>query len=207
MKVSSPRFRLLILLSILGIVGVYAFPRYYRILNSPKGLSTTGGEELFIKIPCPYFSQQDPKWRSETIGESGGSIGSYGCTLCAAAMALNAFGISCNPQTLNHQLSAKSGFTSSGLLVWESLRSLAGDSFSVVLKDRPSHSYLDARLKEGTPVIAKVLWNGEIWHWVLVTGKEANQYLVADPLVPDDPHSPATSYPEGFFAVRHLTRR
>ncbi len=207
MKVSGPRFRFLILLGILAIVCVYAFPRYYRLLKGVQGLSTAGGDELFIEIPCPYFAQRDPRWRSDLIGDSGGSIGNYGCTLCAAAMALNIHGISCTPQTLNQQLSAASGFTSGGLLVWESLRSFAGDSYRIVLNDRPTHSFLDARLKEGTPVIAKVLWKGEIWHWVLITGKKGDQYLVADPLVPDDPHTPATSYPDGFFALRHLARR
>lgn len=203
----APRSRLLVLFGILGIVCVYAFPRYYRLLSGPKGLSTRGGEELFIEIPCPYFTQKDSRWKSDLIGESGGSIGNYGCTVCAAAMALNSFSISCTPQTLNNELSANSGFTSGGLLIWESLRSFAGESFGIAINDQPTHSYLDARLKEGTPVIAKVLWQGTIWHWVLITGKKADQYLVADPLVPDDPHSPATSYPEGFFAVRHLTRR
>ncbi len=208
MKYFSKKIRLILLFLILIAVCIYAVLRYLesRIVR-PTGLPTRGGQKLQIEIPCPYFSQQDSRWAEDEMGASGGNLANYGCTLCSASMSLNALGIESDPKSLNQHFSETGGYTESGLLIWEALRKVAGDDYQMVIKDRATHAYLDEQLSAGTPVIAKVLWKRQIWHWVLITGKEGDQYLVADPLVPDNAHLEATHYPDGFFSVRHLVRR
>lgn len=204
------RLRLIIALILFTTVLAVAALVYMRSQSKPapaQGIPTQGGESLSIKIDVPYFAQADPEWKNDTLGESGDSLASYGCTVCSAAMALHAFDKPCTPKTLNTYLSDNGGFTANGLLIWSALRKYAGeDSYNMVIKNSTTHDYLDQQLKLGIPVIAKVLWQRRIWHWVLITGKEGNHYLIADPLVPDNPHIKANDYPEGFFSIRHLKK-
>jgi len=173
-------------------------------LTGYKGTATNGGKHLNIKIDSPHFSQYDPRWKSERLGYTRAKLEDYGCTLCATAMSLNAIGIECTPKTLNETLRNNSGYTSSGKLRWSKLEKLSEGNFRIVQKNSASHAYIDAQLMKNIPVIAKVQWQGQFWHWVLITGKKGTQYLIADPLAPDQAHRVADYYPEGFFSVRHL---
>ena len=201
MKVALKRM----LIAAVVVASIFISPWALRNFIKPKPISTKGGELLSIKIPCQHFSQVDLRWKSDELGNSSGTVGNYGCTLCCAAMSLNSLGVKCDPQSLNNYLTQNDGYTESGLLIWSSLEKFAGDGFEIKIRDHLSHAYLDKQLKQGTPMIAKVLWEGKIWHWVLLTGKEKDQYLIADPLSSNNnPHMPATMYSEGFFSVRHL---
>ena len=134
-------------------------------------------------------------------------MASYGCTVCSASMALAAYGIEIDPGELNRRLRSEAGFTRSGLLIWASLAEIAGPRFDVVVRDRFGHGELDDSLMAGDPVIAKVLYGGSIWHWVLVVGKRDLDYLILDPLSTAEAPTPARDlYPDGFYAMRHLTR-
>ncbi|MEO0414240.1 MAG: C39 family peptidase, partial [Verrucomicrobiota bacterium] len=191
----APPIRLFILLAIFAGVCVFALPRYQKIIEqkkvekavteqktpdaAPVALPVRGGEKLDIQIQVPYFSQKDPRWANDELGKSGGTLGGYGCTLCSATMSLHAFGIDADPKALNQHFTETGGYTESGWLIWEALRKYAGNDFEMVVKPSATHAYLDQQLKNQTPVIAKVLWQGQIWHWVLITGKKGDQYLIA----------------------------
>ncbi|MGC9347007.1 MAG: hypothetical protein ACP5JG_02615 [Anaerolineae bacterium] len=90
------------------------------------------------------YSQLDDRWQRIKLGESGSTIGKYGCLLCAVASGLTDMGVLIHelppdPPRLNRWLARNKGFTGSSgqrnLFVFDSMREL-----DVRLVD-----YIDAR--------------------------------------------------------------
>ncbi len=121
-------------------------------------------------------------------------------------MALTSQGHEILPDQLNDELLENDGFTKSGLLIWKGVESVTNGDFGVTLNGRPTHKILDRELERSNPIIAKVLFNGEIWHWVLIVGKEGLEYLIHDPLVLDSEYSPMSDYPTGIYSIRYLKK-
>ncbi len=119
-------------------------------------------------------------------------------------MALTARGYPVTPAELNTKLTDKNGFTESGLLIWGAVSKVAGWKYGIVVDDHPTHAKLDTQLAKGNPIIAKVLYENRIWHWVLITGKDGTDYLMHDPLGKGTPHEPMTRYSSGIYTIRHL---
>lgn len=160
-----------------------------------------------VQISTPHFHQADPRWANEELGSSGGTLKSEGCTVCCAAMALVANGANeheTDPLELNQQLRDNGGFTERGLLIWEALAEVAGPDITVRVKDRFTHKVIDESLDRQQPVLARVLYLGRIWHWVLIIGKEGTDFLIHDPLSTSFPHVAKDRYPDGFHAIRYL---
>ncbi len=178
------------------------FPGWFE----PAPLASVGGEPLSVCIDVMPYLQLDPTWRAEKMGNSNGSLGRYGCTVCATAMALTSQGNPINPSELNRVLTEQGGFTASGLLIWASIKEASEDRFGIRIVDRCSHAYLDNQLKAGNPLIAKVLYENRIWHWVLITGKEGDRYLMHDPLGIGVKHEVMEEEFPQIYAIRHLVK-
>ena len=160
-----------------------------------------------IKIPVSVFLQKDPRWASQQLGPSSDTIGGYGCTLCSMAMALGSQGFEVSPEELNQRLKDNGGFTENSLLIWGAIQKVTGGQFEVEIHNRPDHALINRELEKGNPLIAKVLYDNRIYHWVLVTGKDETGYLIADPLGKGEAHETMENYPSGIFAVRFLKKR
>ncbi|MBK1791766.1 C39 family peptidase [Persicirhabdus sediminis] len=174
----------------------------------PAGLPSTGGEPMQVRIQLDQlYRQHDARWASCQLAGTEETIASHGCTVCATAMALSANGYALNPAQLNTQLIENDGFTKSALLIWKAISTISNGNLSVTVDDAPSHQLIDQELKRGNPVIAKVFYQKRIFHWVLITGKQGNDYLIHDPLGIGTPHDSMHEYPDGIYAVRYLTRR
>ena len=203
----KPRRRLVILLLILLATGAFA---YYKFTSRPPapsgGLSVTGGSEMSVRIETPLFRQWDPRWGNDKLGSTSASLRNYGCTVSATAMALTSQGIKIEPGELNSQLTANNGFTDSGLLIWKGIETVTNEEFGIALNNALSHQLIDQQLKKGNPLIAKVFYNEEIWHWVLITGKEGSQYLMHDPLSVAGKHQSMKDYRSGIFGIRYLKK-
>lgn len=196
-------FLVLLLLSGLAI----AF--YIRLTNTtegPQGLPVSGGRPMDVKIDSKYFQQFDRRWSRERLGPSEGLLAHYGCTVCATAMALTSKEIEIDPSELNRSLNENHGFTESGLLIWKGIEAVTEDQFTVDVINKPTYNVIDDQLAKGNPVIAKVFYNSEIWHWVLIVGKTGTEYLMHDPLG-DRPFESMKEYPHGIFAVRYLLEK
>lgn len=187
-------------LIVLGGLGIAAWQLRER--NSPP-ISARGGEPFqnFATLESPSYLQSDDRWRDEKIG-GGGRLGDVGCAVCSLAMALEHFGAHYTPKELNDQLKAKDGYTWRGWLKWQAILSVTGDKITVEAVRKPSHGDIDTALKNRYPVIAKLLINGTIPHWVLIVGKQGTNYLMRDPL--GDGHSvePVSKYESDIFGVR-----
>ena len=86
------------------------------------------------------------------------------------------------------------------------MSAVTNGSVRVHLDDRPSFGDIDSQLTAGNPVLAKVLYDNRIWHWVLITGKSATDYLIHDPLSTGSQFERMSEYPRGIYAIRYLEK-
>ena len=130
----------------------------------------------------PIYLQKDPRWQEETIGGSQETIGQVGCTLCCVSMALAHYGIQLMPNQLNELLKANQGYTQQGWLKWHTVSQITHHQTRFTIPSKPRTDLIETALSAGEPVIAKIyLWQTQP-HWVLIVGKQGNNYLVKDPL-------------------------
>lgn len=207
---TSPRKKIWIGLSILALAAIAAAILIRRpIKQSPLaiGVPISGGAAMERRIAAPLFKQWNPAWSKQMLGATEFPIATTGCTVCCVAMALSSKGVPFDPAKLNGQLTARQAFTATGLLIWSGVSGVTNGSVKVRLDDHPSFESIDAQLSAGNPVLAKVLYDNRVWHWVLITGKSASEYLMHDPLSPGPEYERMTAYPQGIFAIRYLEKR
>ena len=80
-----------------------------------------GGIPVFgrIEIPLEPFYQDDPHWSQDILGKSTDTIGSAGCALSSAAMALRFYGVDLDPQQLNDYLTKYDGYEGVAWIKWD----------------------------------------------------------------------------------------
>ena len=175
-----------------------------------SGAITGAGGEAFPDSPIietPVYRQHDRAWEGERIGGTGETLGRVGCTVCCLAMGLGHFGIQQTPKELNERLKANNGFSLRGWLRWEAVSRLTDGKVYVDFRAPLKHETIDAALKAGQPVLAKVFINRVITHWVLVVGKEGTEYLIEDPLGSGQKPTRLSGYSSGVHAIRILKER
>ncbi len=145
-----------------------------------------------LRFNTQPLSQRDPLWRDMPLGfaTDGRTIGSEGCTLTCVTMMANGFGFQETPATLNEKLKAlgpNQGFFGA-LIAWfgvaRVLPGLRVDKL-VECRNKPAPmAEIDAALDSGLPVIVELDMSpspGFQNHWVLLYGREGNDYLMHDP--------------------------
>jgi peptidoglycan hydrolase CwlO-like protein len=124
-----------------------------------------------------YFSQRDSRWGSQRIGNSKSLMKDYGCAVTAVAMAFKKQGANITPGTL-----AKQKIFEYDLIRWPGSWSPSIKLASSVGHGNISWSKIDSQIKNGSPVIVYIKkTNGRGGHYVVVTGKDAKDYIVHDP--------------------------
>jgi ABC-type bacteriocin/lantibiotic exporter with double-glycine peptidase domain len=154
-------------------------------------------------IATANYLQRDTKWAHETIGGSNERIASVGCAVCTLAMALDHYGIKITPKGLNDYLKSNAGYTRRGWLKWDSVSKISEGRVSLDYLGKPTFQKIDAALTNGEPVIAKVVIN-QTPHWVLIVGKEKNEYLIRDPLGGGKSLRQLSYYRSGLYEIRIL---
>lgn len=133
------------------------------------------------------YSQQDPQWKNNKIGGGSDTIGYIGCALTCLSMYISGWGCAETPGSLNARLTARGGFINEAI-VWGSVTGIYPQIKSTGLtlctnSDAPLPQ-IDASLAAGNPVIVEVDYSpasGLQTHWVLLYGKQGNDYLMQDP--------------------------
>jgi peptidase C39-like protein len=133
------------------------------------------------------YSQQDPQWRDNPIGGGPDTIGYIGCALTCVSMYISGWGFSETPASLNKKLNAHGGFSGEAI-VWSAVTGIYPQVKSAGLTvctdgDAPL-AQIDAALAAGNPVIAEVDYKPEPGlqtHWVLLTAKKGDDYVIQDP--------------------------
>jgi hypothetical protein len=142
---------------------------------------------MLLKNIAP-IGQRDPKWKDKKLGTSSVSIGDAGCVLCCATIISRFYGHDVWPDWLNEQMVKVNGYYDTNLWQWHKLTEIFPDIKVHKLIDcytTPAPlNEIDKRLEEGHPVIVCVDFDpkpGVQTHYVVIFGKEGDDYYLADP--------------------------
>ncbi len=133
------------------------------------------------------YSQRDPAWKNNLLANGPDTIGYMGCALTCVAMYSSGWGHTETPATLNLKLRSHGGFVHEAI-VWGGITQFHPEIRSTGLTlcmtvDAPL-ARIDASLAAGQPVIVEVDYSPEAGlqtHWLLVYGKQGDDYLIQDP--------------------------
>jgi hypothetical protein len=117
-------------------------------------------------------------------------------------MAFSQLGFPIDPKTLNAELKKRDGYTRSGWLKWPVAAGIARGAIAIELPEKPSHAAIEAALRAGNPVIARILLWDTYTHWVLIVGKEGSEYLVKDPLCQAETIEKLSTLSKNILAIR-----
>ena len=139
------------------------------------------------------LSQNDPRWKNLKLGfHATETIGEQGCALTCLAMMATGYAFPETPDHLNNklkELGPNNGYMSS-LMVWSGLTRLYP---KIVIKELYVCSdvkpvpldRVDSLLSYGQTVLVEIdssMATGEQSHWVLLTEKNDDDYIMLDPL-------------------------
>lgn len=128
------------------------------------------------------FSQKDPRWQSDRLGRTSDTMGSDGCLVTAAAMALTNLGFQTNPKDLNHRLTQTESYTPQGWLIWDGIRRVTDGRAIATYYDEVDAETIDACMTRGDyPMVQFYLPNGRS-HWAMIVRNDARGYHMRDPL-------------------------
>ncbi len=132
-----------------------------------------------VALSVSDFKQTDSRWANVTLGSSGKTIGSVGCTTTAIAM-MESYrtGTTIYPDAMSKKLS----YSSSGNLYWP----------SNYLNDTSSSGYLEKiynLLASGKPVLMGAKNSSGKQHWVVVKGFGGGDSLSASQFTINDPET------------------
>jgi hypothetical protein len=202
MKGNIRRSSAFLLVTLLLSIAVFCFFRF-RPSTSTVVIPSVNGTPLQVAVlSTPHFLQTDPNWSKEQIGGSGETLSKVGCTICCVAMVLHGYGVSLGPRELNEELKRADGYTANGLLKWDSIVRITNGRVLPSYIGAPDAEKIDSALKNGHPIIAKVMLRNVVQHWVLIVGKEGTEYLVRDPLRPEITRLSAVA--ANIYAIRIL---
>ena len=162
-------------------------------LSSKSTIVTLMGDNTIGK----YFPQDDPAWVSTKYDHSTvDSIGNAGCLLIDFAMALTAFGINVDPNSLNSWMNQNPKRWNGEQVMWADLSNYTGSTLYVMdekyglgIKSNilppvvSDFTQMDATLANRFPVFAEVYdADNNSTHWILITGKTSTgDYTILDP--------------------------
>jgi ABC-type bacteriocin/lantibiotic exporter with double-glycine peptidase domain len=155
----------------------------------------------------PIYLQTDPRWIDQKIGGSQEKFGAVGCTVTCVSMALSHFGIKLLPDKLNELIKHINGYTKDGCLIWNSISKITNNKINIKVPCRPDYDSIDSALRKNQPVIAKVFLNGRVPHWVLIIGKDKNEYLIKDPLGDGKSINKISKFNSNIYSIRIVTRK
>jgi hypothetical protein len=203
-KVKFTRKRILI--GLLLAVVVMATPFAWRASRERLNSIPARGGELFKMSPIPtaHYLQNDPAWKDDTIGGSGERLGRVGCAVASLAMAFDHYGVKATPKDLNNFLKTSEGYTLRGWLKWNAISKFADGKVTMAYIGPATHARMDEALRQQQPIIVKVFINRVIPHWVLVVGKEGDDYLMRDPLDESKSVKRLSGYESKIYAMRTL---
>jgi len=132
------------------------------------------------------FSQRDPRWANELLGDSGWTISKAGCLLTAISSMAADWGVATDPARLNGWLRANGGFVNGSLISFGALGRLGAQVVSYLdCTYTPAPvAKMRAALADGQAVFAATDWSpgGAVQtHWVRILALDAQEGQVMDP--------------------------
>ncbi len=155
------------------------------------------------KLNIEPLSQRDSGWARQKLGNGTGTISGFGCILLSVCMQVRYYGKDVDPLKLNIAMKMVKGWrgASKNLFDWPFLNKIYSD-----IKWIGRHNFetnpadltiLDSQLEKKQPVIAKVeadeIGTPKGTHFVLIIGKDGDDYIINDPW-----WRPSDSHPQQF---------
>ncbi|MBN2439945.1 MAG: hypothetical protein JXJ04_01310 [Spirochaetales bacterium] len=135
-----------------------------------------------VPVSVPVFLQNDERWKADTMGSPGYTLGESGCLVASICSVLYTMDIKTDPKELNSLFTGNKVYNSHGEIIWFKI----GDVFPGVShshKNVFNHTTIEADLKNKSLPIVKVRYrkNG-IFHWVVIIGADEKDFIIIDPL-------------------------
>lgn len=143
-------------------------------------------------LNVPLFSQKDPRWAEDNMGQTFVKIKNEGCLLCCSASGFSYLGYPVDPGELNRRYHV-GGYLQDPIthqptnqMLWLAIEQLTGKAIMrAEYQGSPSEAQwrnmADWILNDRRPVWVEVKLNDR-QHWVLLVGKTAgNDYQMMDP--------------------------
>lgn len=162
---------------------------YSSYLGTSETKTDAGTEtDNAISLDVPSYKQLDSRWKNVTLGSSGKTVGTSGCTTTCIAMAESCLqGYTITPGTMAKTLT----YDSSGNLYWPT------GYYAYTASNYLTKIY--SELQNGRPVLvgSKTYSGGQ--HWVLVTGFTGGS-ITTSSFVINDPGVSSRSTLAAFFS-------
>jgi hypothetical protein len=152
-----------------------------------------------VLLDVQFFSQKDPAWSGDYLGNSLVKIGNSGCALTSLAMVADYFGYDTDPGRLNTGLTAAGGIDTDGIISdWSKVAEASNEKVKWIGSVPASWERIDQELDEGYPVISSVTRPGWVryLHYIVFIGKVEDKYYFLDPL---DEVEGIREWPEGRY--------
>lgn len=177
-------------------------------------ISVKGGQAA-IAPDSVFFSQKNPLWAGDTLGNSSFTMESSGCLTACLAAALRMQDIAVpgpapiDPGSLNALLSREQVYDKEGNIRWETLQSALQVSIERVNGvSAMKGTDLAALISEGIYPIVRVRMNGlGSFHYVLLIQCLDGPFWCMDPLSPDEKPVPLSDFGNRIYAIRYLNNR
>lgn len=177
--------------------------------SSPKTMPTdkrlgvkAGTQAGGLSLPDKTaFLQKDKRWADERLGKTRDTMGSDGCLVTAAAMALGNLGFETDPSDLNKRLTETDSFTKQGWLIWSGIEKVTDGRATARYYDSVSTDIIDGCMRDGFYPLARfILPNGRS-HWAMVVKRDRRGFHMRDPL---QPHKTPLIFPRGVKAFKSI---
>ncbi|MDM8559193.1 cysteine peptidase family C39 domain-containing protein [Candidatus Parabeggiatoa sp. HSG14] len=193
----------ILLLLILIAISIW-HPHLKKKNSSPQQIdSMTESTVTNFHFPIsPIYLQNDPRWKDDKMGGSQETLNKAGCFVCCVSMAFAHYGIDLTPGQLNESLKKNEGYTEQGWVKWGTISKIAQHKIGLDVPNQPNLVLIDIALKLEEPVLAKILLKGRVPHWVLIVGKEGQDYLVKDPMGDGQSLDKLSQFKSKIYAIR-----
>jgi len=157
-------------------------------------------------IPLPdnavYYSQKNPDWAEDSLGNSDYKMSDSGCLVTCIACALTMQEIQkITPKELNQLLSVNHGYDDDGNLQWNALENLTDTEISLEDSD------ISELIKQNIYPAVRVRMQGiGSYHYVLIIGSDEKNYLCIDPMNQANQPVSLSEYHNRIYAVRYLKK-
>lgn len=170
------RRALIILITTFGLSACGSSPKSSETIVQP---ASGGGYAL---RDASRFSQVDPRWADDALGQTSDTMGSDGCLVTATAMALTNLGFTTTPKDLNTRLTRTKSFTRNGWLIWDGIRRVTDGRAVATYHDTVSAEVIDQCMATGQyPLVQFYLPSGRS-HWAMIVRHDGRGYHMRDPL-------------------------
>ena len=147
----------------------YASANYITENTGSANNTTTTPPQGYVYLNVPDYKQTDPRWSGVTLGSSGRTIGSIGCTTTCLAMTES---FRTKTTIYPDAMSKKLTYSSTGSLYWPS---------NYRTDTSVSYEKIKSVLSAGKPVILGLTTSAGSTHWVVVKEISGSTYYVNDP--------------------------